>query len=420
MDKKISWVSMQNLIGGFAVGAEAAFGTLPKMIIHQGSPNDKHYINYMNVTRNLNIPVVELINNYLGFKSIEDENLFNKVISENSIDVIIMTPYCSGLSQMNSSSSGSKKRGDADNDQNQNMYNLCNLGFRINPRVVCYENAPGAYSKSGEATMNRVKEISDKFNYSMHMYKTDTIQHGIPQKRTRTFIMFYRDTNPPKFNYEKIDAPLLADYLELIPTDATHVTVVDKESLDDFYYFVMDHTNSKSFVEAITKVANKEKETWTSLQLTELIGFDIAAEYFKEKTKPKSEHMARHCYTKKLEGKNYWDASTIMTDSGKRINTLTNKSGSKMLHPTKERGYTVREMLWLMGMPHDFNLTDEKAWGNISQNVPVKTATFIGKQLKLYLENKLVIHNENYLKQDNTDKDNHEIKFTLSMLSDII
>ena len=86
---------------------------------------------------------------------------------------------------------GSMARGCADNVQNQNMYALTRLGMRMNAKVVVFENAPAAYTKSGEKTVDRLKEIAEEYNYSTHLIKTDTLLHGIPQSRKRTFLSFY-------------------------------------------------------------------------------------------------------------------------------------------------------------------------------------------------------------------------------------
>ena len=43
-ENKINWVSVQNLIGGMAIGFEQSFESQPIMIIHQGWKNDEHYI----------------------------------------------------------------------------------------------------------------------------------------------------------------------------------------------------------------------------------------------------------------------------------------------------------------------------------------------------------------------------------------
>ena len=41
---ELSWVSIQNLIGGFALAAEEVFKNPPLAIIHCGFYNDKFYI----------------------------------------------------------------------------------------------------------------------------------------------------------------------------------------------------------------------------------------------------------------------------------------------------------------------------------------------------------------------------------------
>lgn len=175
----IKYVFAQPLIGGMALGFEESFGCPPSAIITAGFDNDNHYIKYMNETRGLDIPVIRMNTDYETFVSESDEVLYNKICEQ--VDVLAHVAICSGLSQMNSSSSGSKARGRADNDQNQNMYALTRLGMRMNAKVVVFENAPAAYTKSGEKTVDKLKEIADEYNYSTHLIRTDTLLHGIPQ-----------------------------------------------------------------------------------------------------------------------------------------------------------------------------------------------------------------------------------------------
>lgn len=401
MSGNIKWAVAQPLIGGMPIGFEAAFETPPVAIITAGFDNDSHYINYMNNTRSLGIPVINMKDDYETFISEDDEKLFNKLCT--NLDVLMHVAVCAGLSQMNSSTSGSKKRGDADNDQNQNMYALSRLGMKTEAKVVAYENAPAAYTKSGEATINRIREIAEEYNYTTQLVKTNTIHHGIPQSRQRTFIMFYRDGNPGLFNYEDKDFPLLSDYLDMIPESANQQTPVSEGSLDDYYHFVLDHLGVSTMLEAVKKIDPEDKKsTWTSLQLTQKIGFDIAADYFDKKGNEKAKKLCLHCKAKTDAGQNFWDSSTFITHQGRYMNAVVNKAAHRMLQPKYERGYNIRELLWLMGHPHDFDLVDEKLWSNISQNVPVKTATFIGKNIKAYIEGELPISTTPFVKQDNT------------------
>ena len=408
MTGNIKWVVAQPLIGGMPIGFENAFGKLPKAIISAGFSNDLHYIKYMNEIRNLNIPVINMNASYDIFQDEESEILFNK-LTEEGIDVLMHVAVCAGLSQLNSCNSGCKARGDANNDQNQNMYGLTKLGMRMNAKVVAFENAPAAYTKSGEAVVEKLKEIANEFNYTTHLFKTDTLLHGIPQSRKRTFIMFYRDSKPPLFNFERKEYIPLSTYLTYVNESMPHWNEeVDIDSKDKFYEFIIDYSGEKRYYDAMKKIG-PHKTTWTALQLTDFIGFDKAIDYFNKKFEktndPKYAYAARictHCKKKREQNLGYWDSSTYLANDGLYVNAVISKNIHRSLHPVEERGLNIRELLHLMGMPHDFEMIEaKKNWNHISQNVPVKTATFIGSQIKLYLEHKLPISKTDFVKQDN-------------------
>lgn len=403
-EKQIKWVVAQSLIGGMALGFENSFKTPPSAIITAGFEQDTHYIKYQNETKNLNIPIINMESDYKTFKSKEDEELYN--LHCQNVDVLMHVAACAGLSQMNPCNEGSKARGCADNDQNQNMYNLTKLGMRMNAKTVVFENAPTAYTKSGEAVVNKLRDIAAEFNYSTHLYTTDTLFHGTPQSRKRTFVMFYKDKLTPKFNYEQKEITKLSDYLELIPKDSKQYNdyiLEEKNALDELYFFILENTKSKTFLEAINKLdPNKSRSTWTSAQLTEKIGFDIALDYLSKNSTEKQYNIVKHYKTKREQGKSFWDNTTILANRGEFINAIVGKSLTSMVHPTEERGYNVRELLWLMGMPHDFELMNfKKNWNHICQNVPVKTATFIANNLKDYLNGNLTVIESEFMKQSN-------------------
>lgn len=413
MSGKINWVSLQNLIGGLAIGTEKAFGSPPLMIVHQGWANDKHYIKYMNETRKLNIPVVEMNGDYETFKTPQDEATFNSIVQNYKIDVAVMCPICSGLSQLNAINTGSKARGSADNDQNKNMYNLTELGMRMNAKVVVFENAPAAYTKAGEKVIERLEEIAQENKFSMQLVKTDTLLHGTPQSRKRTFLMFYRDGNPGLFNYELKEYIPLAKYLSSVDESMPHYDEeVTIDSKDQFYEFILHQSGEKTYQEAMKKLA-PHKTTWTSLQLSQHIGFEKAIVWFNEKAKENNEtsdkerysrgaRIAKHCANKVKQGLGYWDSTTYLANDGLYVNAVISKNIHRSLHPTEERGYNIRELLHLMSMPNDFEMIDaKKNWNHISQNVPVSTATYVGTQIKEYLDGNLLEASTSFVKQDN-------------------
>ena len=406
---KINWIAAQPLIGGMPIGFENAFGSQPLAIITAGFKNDEHYIKYMNETRGIGVPVIHMNTDYETFSTEEDASLYNKIVSNNEIDVLMHVAICAGLSQLNCVSTGCKARGDANNDQNQNMYALTKLGMRMNAKVVVFENAPAAYTKSGESTVNKLKEIATEYKYSTHLFRTDTLLHGIPQSRKRTFIMFYRDTNPAYFNYELIPYIKLDEYLKQVDESMDHYNdFMCIQAKDCFYEFILNYSGCSFFHDAMKKIGS-HKNTWTALQLTEYIGFETAITFFeqqfKETKKSKYEkaiEISKHCMNKISRGLGYWDSSTYLPNGGEYTNAVISKNIHRALHPTLERGYNIREILHLMGHPHDFVMANpQKDWIHITQNVPVKTAQFIGLQIKLYLEEKLGIIRSDFLKQDN-------------------
>lgn len=68
-------------------------------------------------------------------------------------------------------------------------------------------------------------------------------------------------------------------------------------------------------------------------------------------------------------------------------------------------------------MPHDFELLEPlKNYPHISQNVPIKTAEFIGEQIKEYLNGNLDSSNSYFVKQDNIAQ---KIDYPNAKISDI-
>lgn len=408
--KNIKWVVAQPLIGGMPIGFENAFGVPPEAIITAGFGNDNHYIKYMNETHDKKIPVINMDVTYTHFASDEDEKKYQSL---KNIDVLMHVAVCAGLSQLNAVNEGSKKRGDADNDQNQNMYGLTKLGMRLGAKVVAFENAPAAYTKAGAAVIDRLKEIASGEGYTTQLFRTDTLLHGIPQSRKRTFIMFYKDGNPGLFNYQLVPYTPLPEYLTFVGEGMPHWgEEVAIDSKDQFYDFILAYSGEPSYYQAMQKIG-PGKNTWTALQLTDHIGFDTAIEWFEKKAKELGEtsekdkysraaRICRHCKNKREQGLGYWDSTTYLANDGQYVNAVISKNIHRSLHPTEERGYNIRELLHLMGHPHDFEMIEaKKNWNHISQNVPVKTATFIGSQIREYLQGKLPISSTLFVMQDN-------------------
>ena len=71
------------------------------------------------------------------------------------------------------------------------------------PKVFWGENAPGFAGKIGTNIRNEMKEIGRDNGYTMSVYRTKSLLHGVPQVRERSFYFFWKDTGGkvPVFNY---------------------------------------------------------------------------------------------------------------------------------------------------------------------------------------------------------------------------
>merc|ERR1719319_39510 len=111
------------------------------------------------------------------------------------------------------------------------------------------------------------------------------------------------------------------------------------------------------------------------------------------------EQYIEHCMNKKSMGKGYWDDSPRFHD--RSMGALMSKSMFTAVHPTQDRYLNVREMMHIMGLPHDFEIDHVKNINHIAQNVPVNTAKDMADEVKLFCEGKLPLTGYSFLKQDN-------------------
>lgn len=401
-----TWISAQNLIGGMALGFENIFGT-PNQIITNGVSNDVHYLHYTNDIRKLNVPIINSNADYTEFDG--------EVMQP---DVIAMTPVCAGLSMLNRNSDGERKRGDCNNIQNQNMYNLLRFALKQRPRIIAFENAPGLYTKMGEGVCNKLKEIAFDAGYSMGLYKTNTLYHGVCQFRPRTFAMFYRDTAPAIFEYEKKPYKQFADYIADVDKNpnAPHfdLTITFKYKHDYLINYLCEYTGTSHYYDAVRKLVASgeipEKDNYTSMFIVDWLGIPECLKYLNKvksqvtdpddiKQVNRAIQQCEHVTDKTSQGKGYFDmtASCILDHTNSIIGKNIN-----IIHPTEKRPLNLRELMSLMALPDDFEMVDPaRTWINITQNVPVCTATFIASQCKKYLDGELKLANKNFIKQTN-------------------
>ena len=112
--------------------------------------------------------------------------------------------------------------------------------------------------------------------------------------------------------------------------------------------------------------------------------------------------MLEHQKDKVSRGLGYWDASPHFFHNS--FSALIGRNMFNGVHPVENRYLNVREMLHLMGMPHDFEITSPKEVNHIAQNVPVRTAQDMADEVKKFCMGEAKMTNYSFLKQDNTNQ----------------
>lgn len=198
----IRWVAYQPLIGGAAIGAERAFGSPPTCILsYKGVINDDLYDHYMNSVRGVNAPRYFL--NDALYSMTEDGPWGIERLKD--IDVVIGVPICAGLSSANTQNGANSKMGrGSDAFQNNNMLGmLINTLKHIQPKVYVFENAYKLATSLGDGIRKKMQQIANDYGYSTTIVKVDTFNHGLPQKRTRTFFYAWRDDYAYDLTYKE-------------------------------------------------------------------------------------------------------------------------------------------------------------------------------------------------------------------------
>ena len=388
------------LIGGMTIGNKQATGQDPEFIVSWSafSQNDSHIVNHLQ-----DIPYHILDNDQTDV----DISAGLRESHKGKIDFVSSVCPCAGLSMLNNVSGGTSeyKRG-SDAVQNDWMYKSSEWVLEnLEPKVLWGENAPGLYTSLGKGVRDRLRGIAEKYGYSFSIVKTDTYLHGIPQHRKRTFYFFWKSKNAPILEwYERSEsAKDLIPYLQEIPNDAEYR---EEYFTNDGYKPVSDW----KLYEFILEESGLSDEEFRKKYVGGLYGYVAskglvadAIEWFDENY-PDYEGRERknleHIKNKMDDGKGFWDSSPYFVNT--YTNAIISKNMTTLVHPTEDRFLNMREHMHLMGLPHDFVLSDEnKHFNHIAQNVPVKTARSYTEQVVKFINGELRDSGYKFIMQNN-------------------
>ena len=375
-ESKIKYGIIIPLVGGMAVGNEMATGQKPNVMLSYPAfaKNDAH--------AKLNFPDVP----FLEIDEAENKLLKkerSQLDSIGELDFVSAVCPCAGLSTLNSSNRG------ADAPQNDWLYKTARFVFNeISPKVFWGENAPALGSASGEPVADKLYAIGKEYGYSFTIVKTDTRLHGIPQRRTRTFYFFWKGTGVPILNSYARESPSLAEYIDQVPKDALYMDEFTRNDFDTNGYLKWFYSKP----EHLDMFAGKSKTVTHFAKMESK--WDELISYLEEHGDEKEVKFIKHAKYKVTSGKNFWDSSPYLLHGRSYIQAIQGRVFEHAIHHSNERYVSIREHMHLMGLPHDYQLTDIKHASNICQNVPTCTARDMTLEVVKYINGELDVQNK--------------------------
>lgn len=404
MEKKFKWIALQMLIGGAYYGTRDALGCDAEEIISFPGldANEISFKNYLK-KKGVDIPYRYFEKGPFDYtkediNSPEVKALVSEIDTTN-LDLVMSVPICAG----NSSAAKFNTPQEIRDARNTNLKWHCDfvLGC-LKPKVFCFENAYGLTTKIGSHNMKYLEDCAKEYGYSLTYARTNVLEHGTPQNRLRTFTIFWKWTGdkpelPPRIDYET-NHVLLRDYLKLIPEDATQkVPYLTPDWKDPGYS--MDYAKDLPLFRFLY---HKWGDGWRQKAYHQMSAEraiydnDLAQEYIDflrndpGLTKEQAEYLVKFVkkHDEKIKaGLGYFDRG-ISYVSEDYVQTIYGRSLHQITLPDENRSLNMREAMWLMNLPMDFEYTGaiENFITVVGQNVCPCAAKWIANQIKKVLE----------------------------------
>lgn len=375
------------LVGGLPLGQEKAFGSRPDYLLSYSpfSSNDSHLVNYYK-----DVPYILL-----------DEG--NK--HSHYVDVVGATCPCAGLSSLSTS---------ANSDAAVNDWMTTTAKYvleEMKPQVFWGENAPRFAGEMGKPIVEKLRVIASAQGYTMSIYRTKSLLHGLSQVRERSFYFFWKGSQVPVFNYFDRPNKRIEDAIREVPKDLTQQEVTNKKipSKDDPYYrYVLEELEGgithQEFVKKLTKSCDAMDWIESKTNYLEVKKWMEANDY------PKVAVKCQTIAEKLASGGNIMRRSSVIPAN--YIGAFVGHLPTNLTHPDEDRYITYREGMSLMGLPYDFELLNpSRNLNHICQNVPVTTASDMANEIKAALNGERDWVNGDLLYQYNNNK-TYEIRDT--------
>jgi site-specific DNA-cytosine methylase len=285
---------------------------------------------------------------------------------------------------------------------------------QMKPSVFWGENAPALTGKIGEPIRNQLIAIGKENGYSLTLYRTKSLLHGVPQVRERTFYFFWKGSKVPLLGYYNRPYTRIEDVITNVKSNSMMEPINKNTPTSDPYYkyllevihggithrqhFDILDVNNDASVRYFDAKSMIEKQGHTYKQVGEWMN-----KYGYEKEVDKCNRM----FNKLADGGNIMRRGTIVPKN--YIGAFVGHYPKMLTHPYEDRYITYREAMSIMGLPEDYILLKpSKNYNHICQNVPFQTAKDMATEVKEYLEGKKDLVDSSLVYQYNHTK-SHEV-----------
>ena len=288
-------------------------------------------------------------------------------------------------------------------DSQNCMIDIAKQAVKTEPKVFCFQNAPrfASAKRALQWAIPTLIDIMKPRGYKFAIYKTTTLNHGLPQKRQRTFFIAYKgphrylDVYKQKANPVSID-DLIGDLYNQsngqgyssepqnnvqrwLRHDSQQIT--SHQPIENWFYWkeLMKYCISpnKSLMWQMTYKGQDYGYNWKKM----------LRQVKNQKDQEKLKKIFQHAQYKMSIGKGYWDSSPMLA-RGSHVNAIISKNAYRLVHPNKERLLTLRQLRRFMGIPDRFKFHEKNRSASLSyitQNVPSFTFADVRQECKKYV-----------------------------------
>lgn len=374
--------SIVPLIGGETIGSERAFGAPPIhfMSYEPFAANDSHILNHYE--------------NRIPYYVLDK----GQAPSERA-DVVASVCPCAGLSMMS--------HGYGDHNENNKWMDITAkyvLG-EYRPKVFWGENAPGFAGKIGKNVRENLKKIGKENGYTMSVYRTKSLLHGVPQIRERSFYFFWKGDKTPILHYFNRPYTPIEELIRSVKSNFQHEPINKKKPSDNPYYkYILEvihggrtHAEHSNTIDASVARGND------SFSYIEKSGHNYkqVAEWMEANGFTGEVEKCLYKHKKLEEGGSIMRRGVIVPKD--RIGAFVGHYPIMLTHPDEDRFITYREAMTIMGLPDNFELVNAgpKNANHICQNVPVQTATDMATEVLAVLNGQRKMVDTDYVLQYN-------------------